>query len=192
MLSDLVTARTDAEPAVASTARWGVGAVKGDDDMKDSSSPVCSAKDADDAYMGYASREEIVEFLNVLLEAERAGARVTLSTTIEAAEPELRALAKSIHQDEAHWCGVLFGAVRRLGGVPSLRTGAFHDKAMAIVDLRMRLAFLNRGQEWVVHKLREMLPKVKDEELYGKLNEMLTAHERNIERVAGSGLVKPP
>jgi hypothetical protein len=162
--------------------------VKGDDELKESSSPVCSATEADDAYMGYASREEIVEFLNVLLEAERAGARVMLMTTVESAEPELRALAAAIHHDEARWCGVLFGAVRRAGGVPSLRTGAFYEKAMAIVDLRMRLAFLNRGQAWVVGKLREMLPKVKDEELYGKLNEMLIAHERNIEKVASSGL----
>jgi hypothetical protein len=164
--------------------------VNGDGDMKDPSSPVCAANEADAAYMGYASREEIVEFLNVLLEAERAGARVMLMTTVESAEPELRALAASIHLDEARWCGVLFGAVRRLDGVPSLRTGAFYEKAMAIVDLRSRLAFFNRGQEWVVHKLREMLPKVKDEELYGKLNEMLSAHERNIEKVVGSGFAK--
>jgi nitronate monooxygenase len=140
--------------------------------------------------MGNASREEIVDFLNVLLEAERAGARVMLMTTVESAEPELRALAASIHHDEARWCGVLFAAIKRLDGEPSLGTGAFYEKAMAIVDLRMRLALLNRGQEWVAGKLREMLPKIKDEELYGRLSEMLGAHERNIEKVARSGFMK--
>ncbi len=166
--------------------------MKGDDDIAETSSSVCYAKDADAAYMGYASREELVEFLNVLLEAERAGARVTLSTTIEARDPELKALAKSVHQDEARWCGVLFGAVRRLGGMPSLRTGAFHDKAMAIVDLRSRLDFINRGQEWVVRKLGEMLPKIRDEKLHHDLSEMLTAHKNNIEKVARSGFAKAP
>lgn len=165
--------------------------MKSDDDVTGTSSPVCYADGADAAYMGYASREELVEWLNMLLEAERAGARVTLSTTIEASDPELKALAKSIHHDEARWCGVLFGAVRRLGGMPSLRTGAFYDKAMAIADLRSRLDFINRGQAWVVRKLRKVLPKVKDEALYAELSEMLKAHERNIEKVARSPLANP-
>ena len=162
----------------------------GDDEAgeREASSPVCYANEADAAYMGYASREEIIEFLNELLEAERAGARVCLQTAREAFEPEIRALAQSIHGDEAHWCQVLLNAVQRLGGVPSERTGAFHDKAMAIADVASRLAFLNRGQNWVVRKLNEMLPKVRDEALYRELDAMLQAHERNIEIVANSGL----
>ena len=79
-----------------------------------------------------------------------------------------------------------------LDGVPSPHVGAFYDMAMAIADLPDRLSLLNKGQEWVAGKLREMLPKVKDEALYGKLNEMLTAHERNIEKVARSGFVTSP
>jgi hypothetical protein len=137
--------------------------------------------------MGYASREEIVAFLSALLEAERAGARVALGTTLEARAPEVRALAMSIHRDEVHWCSVLFAAIKRLEGEPSLDTGAFYEKAMAIADLSSRLALLNRGQAWVVGKLREMLPKIRDEKLHRALREMLNAHERNIEKVARSG-----
>ena len=166
--------------------------MNGGDDMKEPSSPVCSANEADAAYMGYASREEIVAFLNLLLEAERAGARVTLGTTLEAADAEVRALAMSIHRDEVRWCGVLFAAIRRLEGEPSPGTGAFYEKATAIADLSSRLTFLNRGQEWVVRKLREMLPKIRDEKLHRDLKNMLNAHERNIEKVARSGLAKAP
>lgn len=37
-------------------------------------SPVCYASEADDVYMGFLPREELVTRLNELLEAERAGA----------------------------------------------------------------------------------------------------------------------
>jgi hypothetical protein len=36
-------------------------------------SPACSAHEADDAYMGFASREEIAAFLKELAVAEQAG-----------------------------------------------------------------------------------------------------------------------
>ena len=35
-------------------------------------SPVCYARDADDVYAGYATRDELLAFLNGVLEAERA------------------------------------------------------------------------------------------------------------------------
>jgi len=166
--------------------------VNGDDDIGEPSSPACSANEADAAYMGYASRDELVAFLNLLLEAERAGARVTLRTAIEVQESRLREIASSIHRDEAHWCAMLFDAVERLEAAPSRRVGEFYDKAMAISDVPTRLAFLNKGQAWVVKKLREMLPKVRDEELYRDLDLMLRSHERNIEMVDHSGLTKSP
>ena len=40
---------------------------------KKPASPACSAHEADDAYMGFASRAEIVGFLKELDAAERAG-----------------------------------------------------------------------------------------------------------------------
>lgn len=60
--------------------------------------------------------------------------------------------------------------------------GAFKDKALAIEALSDRIAFLNRGQGWVVRKFREMLPKVRDDALHSDLSEMLTSHEANIAR----------
>jgi len=40
---------------------------------KEFASPACSADEADDAYMGFASRAEITAFLTELAEAERSG-----------------------------------------------------------------------------------------------------------------------
>jgi hypothetical protein len=42
-------------------------------DPKETASPACSAHEADDAYMGFASRTEIAAFLKELAMAEEAG-----------------------------------------------------------------------------------------------------------------------
>ena len=60
----------------------------------------------DDRYMGFASRDELLPALNELpVEAERAGARVTLRTAAESPD-ELKPLVMAIRpRPEARWCG---------------------------------------------------------------------------------------
>lgn len=147
------------------------------------SSPPCFAGDGDDAYMGFADREEILAALNELLEAERAGARVTLHSIKAMIDPGMASLVKAVHQDESHWCGELTREIRRLGGTPSRRCGAFYGKAMAIVEPEARLAFLNRGQQWVVRRLEALLPRVRDDALHAMLQNMRAGHVANITRV---------
>ena len=153
------------------------------------SSPACSMHEADDAYMGYAGKDELVAFLNELLEAERAGARVTLESGRACDSGPISDLMLNIQRDEARWCGMLSREVKRLGAAPSRTVGAFYGKAMAIADIGERIGFLNRGQGWVVRKLREFLPRVRDDQLHAELAEMLRSHEANIalaNDVAGS------
>jgi hypothetical protein len=157
-----MTNRSDAEPAV------------------EVSSPACSMHEADEAYMGYAGKDDLIAFLNELLEAERAGARVTLESARAAGSGAIAELMRTIQRDEARWCGMLLRHLKALGDEPSSKVGAFYDKAMAIADLGERITFLNRGQGWVVRKLREMLPRVRDNQLHSDLTEMLQSHEANI------------
>jgi hypothetical protein len=165
---------------------------RADDDPADEvSSPACSMHEADDAYMGYAGKDELVAFLNELLEAERAGARVTLETA-RAGDGPIAALMTTIQQDEARWCAMLLRSVKALGAAPSPRIGAFYDKAMAIADLGARIGFLNRGQGWVVRKLRDMLPRVRDDRLHADLAEMLRSHEANIALAEEFATPAPP
>ena len=89
-------------------------------------------------------------------------------------------LMRAIQRDEARWCGMLLGHIKALGAAPSLQVGAFYGKAMAIADLAERITLLNRGQGWVVRKLREMLPRVRNDRLHADLSEMLRSHEANI------------
>jgi len=153
------------------------------------SSPACSMPEGDDAYMGYAEKTELVAFLNELLEAERAGARVTLKSAREASVGPIAELMQTIQRDEARWCAMLIGHLKALGETPSVKVGAFHDKAMAITDLGERITFLNRGQGWVVRKLREMMPRVRDDRLHADFAEMLQSHDANI--ALANGVVPP-
>lgn len=145
------------------------------------SSPVCYGAGADDQYMGFASRDELVAALNELLEAERAGARVALASRSSSENIRFSELMQIVRADEAHWCAMLSHEIRRLGAAPSRRTGAFYGRAMAIKDPRERTMFLNRGQSWVVRKLEALMPRVRDEVLHMNLRTMAEKHRTNID-----------
>ena len=151
------------------------------------SSPVCYAPEFD-----RQRNQQLATQLNELLEAERAGARVALRSRTETEDEALRALIDAIHRDEVKWCGMLMRAIRTLEGTPGSRTGDFYDKAMAVPDLRERLAFLNRGQGWVAKKLRELLPLVDDAGIRTGLQEMLQAHVDNLDKVNTALGLTPP
>src|SRR3546814_8980732 len=85
-----------------------------------------------------------------------------------------------LRDDEARWCAMLAGQIKRLGGSPSGACGAFYDKVMALDEPVERLALLNRGQGWVVRKLDAMIPRVKDEVLHADLRELADSHVENI------------
>ena len=170
--------RSDAEAILAAAP----SSTRSEASPDTAASPVCYAKTADDTYMGYANREEILAFLNELLEAERAGARVTAKTASQIHDPKMKSLMQDIYRDEARWCAMLLKWIVQLQGEASPRVGAFYEKCMAIAGLPERIAFLNRGQGWVARKLREMLPKIRDDALHADFSKMLKSHEDNIAR----------
>ena len=135
------------------------------------------------------NRAELLDFLNLMLEAERAGAKALLHVSKETDDKEAAELAKAVHLDEAKWCALLTKAIRALDGTPSGKTGQFYEKVTAVPDLGGRLALVNRGQEWVVRKLRDAIPRIAEAQLADDLTIMLTSHEENIATVARSGLI---
>src|SRR5262249_50347173 len=108
------------------------------------------------------------------------GARVTLESARAAGGEPIAELMRTVQRDEARWCAMLARNLEALGAEPSSKIGAFYGKAMAITDLKERIIFLNPGQGWVVRKLREILPRIRDNRLHADLNEMLRSHEANI------------
>lgn len=143
--------------------------------MNDSAAPPAASPEA-----SAIGKDELTAFLNELLEAERAGAKVALESAREARDPVLVGLLEAIRDDEARWCAMLLRQIRAVGGEASPRVGAFYDKAMAIANLKDRIVFLNRGQGWVVRKLHEVTPRIREPALHADLAHMLSSHVANI------------
>lgn len=131
---------------------------------------------------GAAAGAVLLAALNDLLDGERAGARVARESAAEAADRDIARCLRLVARDEAWCCAMLVRHVRRLGGRPSRRVGAFYEKAMARQSLPDRIAYLDRGQAWVVRRLRELVPSIRDEPLAHDLRRMLDVHERNVGR----------
>jgi 5-formyltetrahydrofolate cyclo-ligase len=148
-------------------------------------SPACSAQEIAPDYFGAIpplTTAELVALLNVLLEAERAGAKVLAAFLEEYPRdaPAWRQLA-AVQRDEAQNCAILIDLIRRLEGTPSGATGDFLGKALAVEGKVARLKFLNRGQGWVARKIAEALPQVKQDFVRGALATMHESHLLNIE-----------
>ena len=117
----------------------------------------------------------------LLLEAERAGARVlaVLRDSLDSRSP-VRGLLDQVQRDEGANAVVLYKTIRRLGGEASHETGAFLQKTLAIDGLTKRLRFVNRGQAWVVRKINEVLPLIDDDAACRVLENMRRSHLENI------------
>ena len=147
-----------------------------DDEPIEVSSPVCYAHEFEDyARPPRLQAAELTAFLNVLLESERAGARV-LARWCHEATPDA--------DDEARYCAGLTEHLQRLGAEPSHATGRFYDKAMTIAAWPDRLRFLDKGQSWVAREIRDKLPRIEDQALSAFLQEMLERHEHNLKLCA--------
>lgn len=125
--------------------------------------------------------ETLAALLNELLEAERAGARALSAWLDElpvesAAWPRLRL----VQRDEARNCAQLIDLLIGMGVKPSLRTGDFARRARATSGWAERLAFLNRGQAWVVRTLSAALPRLTDSPARQVLKRMRDEHRDNI------------
>ena len=147
-------------------------------------SPPCFMHELDPSYLGYLSTSETVALLNHLLEGERAGARAAAEMARQGADESDRVTLRGIAQDEGRFCAMLARHITRLGETPSLQTGAFYGKLIALDSSGERIDLLNRGQAWVVRKLQEPLPRIGDTELHRDLKKMLEVHERNIHQCA--------
>lgn len=129
------------------------------------------------------TQDELGALLNVLLEAERAGAKL-LAAWLDELSPSsaLYARLREVQRDEAHNCAVLIHHLLEAGTAPSAKTGEFCAKGLAIREWRERLEFLNRGQAWVARRLSAALPRIQAPAAKKALEEMRDSHLANIGR----------
>lgn len=140
------------------------------------SSP-CYAQDLQSEPYGNA---ELLSLLNELLESERAGARGLTALSKRPLPAEMVSLLLSLAQDEGRFCVMLRENIKRLGGTPSDVTGGFYEKLVTREGLAAQMSLLDRGQSAVVRMLAEMLPRLRDEDLYADLKDMHDVHVDNI------------
>lgn len=128
--------------------------------------------------MGFLLRDEVIAELQVLLEAERAGARIARESAIEAQERDEAKISGLEHllADETHCCKVLLGCLEHLGATPSQGIGDFYDKCMAIENLEDRLALVDKGQRWVLRKVEAILPRLDDVKLIDAMKDVRDRH----------------
>lgn len=124
--------------------------------------------------------DEYGALLNLLLECERAGAKLLAAYCDELAPASpLRASLGAVQRDEARNCSVLIHLLLEAGVEPTTAVGAFYRKGLQIRDWPQRLDFLNRGQQWVADRLAAALPRL-DGSARRRLEEMHRSHVENI------------
>lgn len=124
---------------------------------------------------------EIIDRLNELLEAERAGVELATKLGAVASKGYVEGELKKFSEDEA-WASIgLWRAILRYGGKPSERTGDFVQKVLALPTEGEQLKLLARGQAWVVKRIDALLEMGLDPETTAFLTEMREEHLENID-----------
>lgn len=143
-------------------------------------SPPCSAAAADDAYMGYADRDELIAAFSELLAAWQGSAweaplnHPVIDTAADGA------LVQKICADAAHCHLVLTQELRRLGGTPTTTGGGFRGTDNPGTTSYARLERLAEEQAWMVDKLALLRRRARDDALHHILGELLQIHRQNL------------
>ena len=126
---------------------------------------------------------EYGRLLNMLLEAERAGAKL-LAAYVNELPPKSSdvAILSAVQRDEARNCAVLIHLLLDAGIAPSMAVGEFYGNGLTIHGWRERLEFLNRGQAWVAKRIAAALPRISQRGARTVLQSMHESHLANIAR----------
>jgi hypothetical protein len=105
--------------------------------------------------MGKIDTMKLLDFYNMLLEAERAGVTVLSELNMQVEDRRLKPILEKFLRDEGVNCRILVSLIHDLNANPSDKTGAFVDKIRALDNLDEKIQLLIRGQAWVARKIRE-------------------------------------
>jgi hypothetical protein len=124
----------------------------------------------------------LVDRMQELLEAERAGVKCLDAMADHAADMGKKELFTLFRNDEGKFCAGLFGLIQARGGVPTKTVGAFADKVIALPTEAEQVALLIKGQGWVVRKIDEIPPADPGAEEKAFFADMREVHVVNIEK----------
>ncbi len=123
----------------------------------------------------------MIDRMQELLEAERAGVLCLSEMAEGAPEGEKKEFLVFLRNEEGRFCAGLHRLIEERGGTPTERTGAFADKVLALGGEAERLALLVKGQAWVIRKIDEIPPGEKTPGEKEFFDGMRKAHVENIE-----------
>ena len=123
----------------------------------------------------------MIDRMQELLEAERAGVRCLAAMADKAPEGEKKDFLVFLRNDEGKYCAGLYRLIQARGGTPHDRIGAFAEKVLALEGDAERLALLIKGQSWVVRKIDEIPAAEMTPDEKSFFDDMHKAHVVNIE-----------
>jgi len=123
----------------------------------------------------------LVERMQELLEAERAGVACLEQLAFLATDKRLNQFFTQLRNEEVKSCTMLHRLILERQAVPSGSVGGFAEKVMALEDKREQVALLVKGQEWVIRKITELPQEELNEEEAQFFTEMRVTHARNSE-----------
>jgi nitronate monooxygenase len=130
--------------------------------------------------MATFSETELEQFLNRMLEAERAGARALVVFLDDfPRNSETWKILRRVHEDEAHNCGLIGEQLKKRGQEYSHATGEFYAKAVAVKGPRERIAFLVKGLRWAMREFEQALPRIQDSAVRDLFQGMRERHQRS-------------
>ena len=124
----------------------------------------------------------LIDRMQELLEAERAGVKCLDVMAKHASDVEKRELFTLFRNDEGKFCAGMFRWLQARGAVPTKNIGAFADKVIALPTETEQVVLLIKGQGWVVRKIDEIPPAEMNAEEKAFFADMREVHVVNIEK----------
>ena len=125
---------------------------------------------------------DLVDRMQELLEAERAGVKCLDAMADRAEDMGKKELFSLFRNDEGKFCAGLFRLIQARGAAPTKNIGAFADKVIALPTEAERVALLIKGQAWVVRKIDEIPAAEVNAEEKAFFTNMREVHVVNIEK----------
>ena len=123
----------------------------------------------------------LLNFFNMLLEAERAGVTVLNELNMQVEDRRFKPILEKFLRDEGVNCRILISLIHDLNAKPSDKTGEFVDKIRALDNLDEKIQFLIRGQAWVARKIKEFRFNLPAGSAYWFLEAIKKQHEENVD-----------
>jgi hypothetical protein len=152
--------------------------------QKSAASSPCGMSEADPAYFGYWSKEEMQHFLKDLLETERIGARA-FAAIGRAADIHVADLAFESELAQGAICVLLKKEIAARGGAVSLRQSQKTTVAMPNPksSLQHTITFARCNQTRLSDMIEQAVLNIFDSKLNAKLMYLLLLHRKQVEQL---------